>query len=213
MLLSVIPIQPNTSRGYSFGLEGPYFNESVIFSLLIALLFLISVFEVLTLKDYKEYIIKRPHVKKGSSYLTLKNIFDNENRLNILKEILTNPGVHQNELLRDCNLQKGQLQWHLDVLLKNGVIKKEKLRQYRIYFPITSSIEAIENFKNLPTKSKTTEKVFDIIQKNPGISSSEISTVINLARNTVKYHVDKLSGNRLIVLKKKGRKIQIYSNE
>jgi predicted transcriptional regulator len=168
---------------------------------------------VLTLKDYKEYIIKRPHVKMGSSYLTLKNIFNNENRLIILKEILANPGVHQNELLRNCNLQKGQLQWHLDVLLKNGVIKKEKLRQYRIYFPITSSIEAIENFKNLPTKSKTTEKVFDIIQKNPGISSSEISTVINLARNTVKYHVDKLSGNRLIVLKKKGRKIQIYSNE
>jgi predicted transcriptional regulator len=209
-LLSIILSQLITSKLDYFGFERIYTIELVIISLLITFLFLISIFEVLTLKEYKGYIIRRPQIKKGRSYLSLTDIFENENRLNILREILNNPGIHQNELLRNCDLQKGQLQWHLDVLLKNRIIKKEKYGQYTIYFPITSSIESIEKFKNLPVKSETTNKVFELIQKNPGISSSEISKKINLARNTVKYHIDKLSENNLITLKGKGRKIELY---
>ncbi|MFW9988133.1 MAG: winged helix-turn-helix transcriptional regulator, partial [Candidatus Odinarchaeota archaeon] len=123
-----------------------------------------------------------------------------------------NPGIHQNELLRNCALQKGQLQWHLAVLLKNGIIKKEKYGQYTIYFPITFSAESIKNFKSLPKKAETTENILEIIQKNPGINSSEISRILNLSRNTIKYHIDKLSGNSLIYLKEKGRKIELYPN-
>ena len=183
----------------------------IIISVSVAAVLSITIFEVLTVKEYKGYFIKRIHIKKGRSYLTLTDIFENENRVNILKHILNNPGIHQNELLRNCDLQKGQLQWHLDVLLKYRIIKKEKYGQYTIYFPITSSIESIENFKNLPVKSETTSKILEIIQKNPGISSSEISKKINLARNTVKYHIDKLSENNLIFSKERGRKIELYS--
>ncbi len=212
ILLLIILTQIITSEPDSFGYERIYITELVIISLLITFLFLLSIFEVFTLKEYKGYIIRRPHIKNGSSYLTLSDIFENENRLNILRQILNNPGIHQNELLRNCDLQKGQLQWHLDVLLKNRIIKKEKYGQYTIYFPITSSIESIENFKSLPTKSETTEKVLDIIQKNPGINSSKISRILNLSRTTIKYHIDKLSENDLIYLKEKGRKIELYPN-
>ncbi|MFX1589973.1 MAG: winged helix-turn-helix transcriptional regulator, partial [Promethearchaeota archaeon] len=62
-------------------------------------------------------------------------------------------------------------------------------------------------------KSETTTKIFKLIQKNPGISSTEISNNINLARNTVKYHIDKLSENNLILFKRKGRKIELYPKE
>ncbi|MFX1446488.1 MAG: winged helix-turn-helix transcriptional regulator [Promethearchaeota archaeon] len=210
ILLSVILYQIINFKDVFFGRERTFAIEIIIICLLIATLSLISVFEVLTLKEYRGYIIKRPFIKKGSSYLTLNDIFGNENRLNILREILNNPGIHQNELLRNCDLQKGQLQWHLDVLLKYHIIKKEKYGQYTIYFPITSSIESIESFKNLPIKSETTEKVLEIIQKNPGITSSKISRILNLSRNTIKYHIDKLSENDLVNLKEKGRKIELY---
>jgi predicted transcriptional regulator len=182
----------------------------IIISILIAAVLSVSIFEVLTVKEYKGYFIKRIHIKRGKSYLTISDIFENENRVNILTQILNNPGIHQNELLRRCNLQKGQLQWHLDVLLKYHIIKKEKHGQYTIYFPITSSIESIENFKTLPKKSETTSKILDVIQNNPGITSSEIAKKINLARNTVKYHIDKLSESDLIFSKEEGRKLELY---
>ena len=112
--------------------------ESIVIYLLITAIFLIFTLTILTLKEYRSIIIRRSYIQQGNSYLTLTDIFENENRLNIINQILKNPGIHHNELLRYCDLQKGQLQWHLDVLLKYNVIKKEKYGQYTIYFPITT---------------------------------------------------------------------------
>lgn len=211
VILSVVLYQLIKSLDGFFGPIEEITLGIILVSVLIAIVLLLSVFEVLSLKEYRGYFIRKPFIQKGKSYLTLTDIFENENRMNIIKQILNNPGIHQNELMRTCDLQKGQLQWHLDVLLKYRIIKKEKYGQYTIYFPITSSIEEIDHFKNLPAKSETTRKIFELIEKNPGISSSEISKKINLARNTIKYHIDKLSEDNLIHLKENGRKIELYT--
>ncbi|GAF73124.1 unnamed protein product, partial [marine sediment metagenome] len=128
--------------------------------------------------------------------------------VNILTQILNNPGVHHNELLRNCNLQKGQLQWHIDVLLRNQIIKKEKHGQYTIYVPVLKSYDSEEI---IFMKSKTSSEILTIIKNKPGINSSEISRLINLSRSTVKYHIDKLSEENLISLIRKGRKIELFS--
>ena len=212
ILLSVALIHLINLYDQFFGINEAITVGIVIISLLIATILLFSIFEVLTIKEYKGYFIRKSFIKKGRSYLSLTEIFENENRLNILRQILNNPGIHHNELLRSCDLQKGQLQWHLDVLLKYHIIKKEKYGQYTIYFPITSSFDSNDNLKNLLTKSKTTSEILNIIQENPGINSSEISRVLNLSRNTIKYHIDKLSEENLISLTRKGRKIELYPN-
>jgi len=187
-----------------------YFIKQVVFTLLITTLIFVSVFTVLTINDYRRYFTRKIYIKQGRSYLSLADIFENENRLRIVTQILNNPGIHHNELQRSCDLQKGQLQWHLETLLKNNIIKKEKQGQYTIYFPITSSSEAINMYKSRLNKSKTTKNVFDIIIKNPGITSAEISRVLNLSRNSIKYHVDKLIEKQLIKLEKKGHTFELY---
>jgi predicted transcriptional regulator len=126
----------------------------IITSLLLATFLILSFIEVLSVKEYKGHFIRRNFIKRGRSYLTLQDIFENENRVNILTQILKNPGIHQNELLRSCDLKKGQLQWHLDVLLKHNIIKKEHSGQYVTYFPITASFEADDNLKILLSKSR-----------------------------------------------------------
>jgi len=197
-------------------LEEPVFDPDIIvitsflIFLLVPTLIFVSTITALTVKEYRNYFNRRSYIKEGRSYLSLADIFQNESRLKILTEILNNPGIHHNELLRSCNLNKGQLQWHLDTLLKHSIIKKEKYGQYAIYFPITSSIEAIEDFKNQFAKSKTTLEVFNSIKKYPGIKSVEISRILNLSRNSIKYHVDKLLEKHLIRLEKKGRVKELY---
>jgi len=184
----------------------------IIISLSMATILLLSIMEVLTIKEYKGYFLRKSYIKKGKSYLSLSDIFENENRINILTQILNNPGVHHNELLRNCDLQKGQLQWHLDVLLKNHIVKKERYGQYTIYYPIMSSFKTDDNLRNLNLKSKTTSEVLNTIEENPGINSSEISRILNLSRNTIKYHIDKLSEENVIKLVRRGRKIELYPN-
>ncbi|HUW89163.1 MAG TPA: winged helix-turn-helix transcriptional regulator [Candidatus Nanopelagicaceae bacterium] len=189
-----------------------YVIRQVVITLLIATLIFVTVFATLTINDYRSFFDRKNYIKQGRSYLSLTDIFDNENRLKILTQILSNPGIHHNELQRICELQKGQLQWHLKTLLKNNIIKKEKHGQYSIYFPITSSSEAISTYKNRLPKSKTTNFVLDTIIKNPGITSAEISRMLNLSRNSIKYHIDKLLKKHLIKLEKKGRTFELYSS-
>ncbi|MFX1269913.1 MAG: winged helix-turn-helix transcriptional regulator [Promethearchaeota archaeon] len=184
-----------------------------IIILSITVIILLSLSAVISVKEYKNRFMRKQYFYSGRSRLNLKEIFENENRKAIIKLILESPGIHHNELLRECNIQKGQLQWHLDVLLKYNIIRKEKFGQYSVYFPIMNSIETLELFENGLAKSETTTKIFKLIQKNPGISASEISDKINLARNTVKYHVDKLSENNLILFKKNGRKLELFPKE
>jgi len=184
--------------------------RSLLIYLLVPTLIFVSILTALTVKEYSKYFIRRSYIKEGRSYLSLADIFQNESRLKILTEILNNPGIHHNELLRSCNLNKGQLQWHLDTLLKHNIIKKEKYGQYAIYFPITSSTEAIETFKNQFAKSKTTLEVLNAIKKYPGINSAELSRILNLSRNSIKYHIDKLREKHLIKLEKKGRVKELY---
>ena len=199
-----------------FSLDTPFFDPTintikfVIITLIIPLFVFITILAVITIKEYKDYFARRTHIKQGRSYLTLTDIFENENRLNIINQILSNPGIHHNELLRKCELQKGQLQYHLDTLLKYSIIKKEKYGQFTIYFPITTSFDAEEYLENLIAKSKTTSEVLNIIKENPGINSSLISRILNLSRNTIKYHIDKLSKEKLVKLTKRGRKIELY---
>jgi len=184
--------------------------RSILIFLLIPIIIFVATLTALTVNDYRNYFIRRSYINEGRSYLTLADIFQNENRLKILTEILNNPGIHHNELLRSCSLKKGQLQWHLDTLIKHSIIKKERHGQYAIYFPITSTAEAIQSFKSQFPKSKTTLEILNTIKKNPGINSAEISRNMNLSRNSIKYHIDKLIEKRLIKLEKKGRIIKLY---
>ncbi len=192
ILLIVILVQP-IDLDEEPPVRGKGKSESITPNLLITAIFLLTTLTLLTINEYRSYILRRSSCQKSNSYLTLTDIFKNENRLNIINQILRNPGIHHNELLRNCDLQKGQLKWHLDILLKHNVIKKEKYGQYTIYFPITISFDAIEYLENLIAKSKTTSGILKIIKENPGINSSEISRILSLSRNTIKYHIDKLS--------------------
>ena len=197
----------------------PVFDHSIIIirqvvvTLLIATLIFVTVFAALTINDYRSFFERKNYIKQGRSYLSLTDIFENENRLKILTQILSNPGIHHNELQRTCDLQKGQLQWHIETLLKHNIIKKEKDGQYTIYFPITSSSESIRIYRNRLTKSKTTNFVLDTIKKNPGIISAEISRMLNLSRNSIKYHIDKLIEKQLIKVEKKGRNFELYLSD
>jgi len=217
LILSLILLLVVLIKVIDLGEEPTLYGEernigSIIIYLSITTILIVSTLTILTLKEYKSYLVRRSYNPEGNSYLNLTDVFENENRLNIIDQILKNPGIHHNELQRNCELKKGQLEWHLDVLLKYNIIKKEKYGQYTIYFPITTSFDAQDYLENLLAKSKTTSKILDIIKENPGINSSEISRILNLSRNTVKYHVDKLSEDNLINLARKGRKIELYPN-
>ena len=121
--------------------------KSIIFTVLFLLFSLILMFGGVTLLEYKTKFSHKPAISTSRSYLTIEDIFQNENRINIISQVLKSPGIHHNELLRKCNLQKGQLQWHLDILLKNNIIQKENQGQYTLYYAKNKIIESSQSVK------------------------------------------------------------------
>ncbi|MHA1328507.1 MAG: winged helix-turn-helix transcriptional regulator [Promethearchaeota archaeon] len=138
--------------------------------------------------------------------------YNNESRKKIISKILEEPGIHNNELLRRCDLQKGQLQWHLRVLLTHKIIKKAKIGQYVAYFPIFTKNVGDVSIDLTIKKSRTTLNILNVIENNPGINSTNIAKKLNLKRNLVKYHVDKLLRDSLIYSEMNGNKIYFHIN-
>ncbi|MHA1669514.1 MAG: winged helix-turn-helix transcriptional regulator [Promethearchaeota archaeon] len=184
--------------------------ESMIMTVLLLIFSLILIVGTVTLLEYKTKFSNKQVLSTSRSYLTIEDIFQNENRINIISQVLKSPGIHHNELLRKCNLQKGQLQWHLDLLLKNGIIQKEKQGQYTLYYAKNKIIESSQSLKEGIIDSSSTKKILEIIREKPGINSTFIAKRMNLAKNTVTYHVDKLIDANLIYVQKKGRKKEIF---
>jgi len=210
-LLSLFLLIP-PETGKSFYLE-VNINWFLIDLLAFFILILTSLLIILTVNQYKDYFRRKTIVVERYTYLSFEDIFENENRKNIINKILQEPGIHNNELLRKCNLQKGQLQWHLYVLLQYGIIKKEKLGQYVSFFPVLSKKEVKKIPLKLITKSKTSIKILDLIENNPGINSAMIAKKLDMSRSSVKYHVDKLVKLDLIILEKYNREIKLYVNQ
>ena len=210
ILLSIVDYQIYESIEDSYGLEDNAIKWAFIVFISVLILGLISAFISLTVKEYKMYFKGKDFTTKGHHILSYNDIFENENRKKIIASILQEPGIHNNELLRQCNLQKGQLQWHLYVLIQYGIIKKEKVGQFSVFFPIKLARDTNQYSRLLIGKSKTSLKVLDLIEKNPGINSSTIALQLLLNRSTVKYHIDKLKKKDLVLYKHKGRKIELY---
>ena len=74
-LLSVILYQLIESyREPVFGDDDPTLGI-IIISLSMATILLLSIMEVLSIKEYRGYFIRKSYFKKGRSYLTLSDIF------------------------------------------------------------------------------------------------------------------------------------------
>lgn len=148
---------------------------------------------------------------KAGSQFAYNKILNNENRKKIMHQIFLYPGIHYNELLRVTELQPGQLQWHLNKLLKNQIIRKDKIEHFVVYFPTNMQIPVNNDYLFLK-KSKLTFTILNHIKQNSGIYQSKIAHDLNLKRNTVKYHIDKLLQKNFISSAHLGRKKLLYSS-
>ncbi len=147
-------------------------------------------------------------INSGSKF-AYKKIWNNENRKKIIHQIFQYPGIHYSELLRTTKFQPGQLQWHLNKLMENKIIRKDKIEHFTVYFPANMKIP-VNNDYLLIKKSKLTFTILNHIKQNSGIYQSKISHELNLKRNTVKYHIDKLLQKNFISSVQIGRKKHLY---
>ncbi|MHA1561717.1 MAG: winged helix-turn-helix transcriptional regulator [Promethearchaeota archaeon] len=168
---------------------------------------------VMSKEKYRDFLINRViHLNTAPHRLDIEEVLENQIRSQIIDEIIEDPGIHYNEILRIIGTSPSNLAWHLDILESYKVIKKQRIGHYLIYYPYFQENPFSDMNPNI-IKSKTTLEVLKTINEYPGIYMSRISQILKLNRNTIKYHIEKLLEAKLIIKRKQGRKFLLFESK
>jgi predicted transcriptional regulator len=96
--------------------------------------------------------------------------------------------------------------------MENEIIRKDKIEHFAVYFPMNMKVPVNSDYFFLK-KSKITFTILKYIEENSGIYQSKIGHDLNLKRNTVKYHIDKLLQKNFIYSTSIGRKKHLYPSQ
>lgn len=124
-------------------------------------------------------------------------------RERILDIVLSKPGVHLNELMRQVNLDSGALSWHIQVLMDYQLLKMEKVGQYNAYFPrlpikndLPLYLDAVKLMKN-----ETGLRILHLIESEGPKFQAELASILGVEKKTIRYHARRLIDDGIIEIK------------
>ncbi|MHA1560913.1 MAG: winged helix-turn-helix transcriptional regulator [Promethearchaeota archaeon] len=185
-------------------------TDSILFIIIPIICVILLSGLVMSKEKYRDFLINRViHLNTEPHRLDIEEVLENQIRSQIIDEIIEDPGIHYNEILRKIGTSPSNLAWHLDILESYKVIKKQRVGHYLIYYPYFQENPFSDMNPNI-IKSKTTLDVLKTICEYPGIHINKISLILKLNRKTIKYHIEKLHKAKLITMRKQGRKILLF---
>jgi hypothetical protein len=184
---------------------------TIIIVVTIAIIGVLAFFGLMmTHEEYRNYLLTRTvFVNRGAHRLSMDDVLDNETRTRILDQIITQPGIHFKELLRNVNTTSSNLAWHIDVLETYKIIHKQRVGHFLIYYPYLDK-NPFATLDPKIAKSKTTLDIFQLVADNPGMYQNEIARRMGLDHKTAKYHLDKLAVAELVTGRKDGRRTRFF---
>ncbi len=132
---------------------------------------------------------------------------DNPKRCRLYDIISSDPGITFQELSRKVNYSFGTLQYHLRILQKEEIIRKEMKNGERSYFTFEtrSFKDGSKIFGAKDRLSGIQREILAVITDNPEISQNEIINVLRINRFMLYYHLNCLLDRDLILKRKAGR--------
>lgn len=127
---------------------------------------------------------------------------DNANK--ILQFIEHNPGCHLRQIKRELNISMGTLQYHLNLLEKNGKVISDKHSLHRYYFRVGVFLENERNLLKILNKETERDILMYIIEhKNP--NQMEIAKQIQISAPSVNWHINNLVSLGIITEERDGK--------
>jgi len=123
--------------------------------------------------------------------MTKDALLELESRREIYQLISGSPGLHFRELQRRLDIAYGKLQYHIEVLVKHGLIEEEKTEEYsRFYLSNFKSIMEREIMSLL--RQKSVRHILVYLLENPGSQNKDIADATGLSPSTISWHIGRL---------------------
>ncbi|MBN4049015.1 winged helix-turn-helix transcriptional regulator [archaeon AH-315-M20] len=133
-----------------------------------------------------------------------KKTLELESRRKIYQIVKNFAGSHYREIERKSKLSTGSVQYHLDFLTRQKLIKLEKEGNTVRYFPkgFSSENEKIMSF----LRQRSVRNILLFILTHANCNHEQIVKFVKLSPSTVSWHLKKLQDNIIISATRKGRK-------
>jgi len=133
-----------------------------------------------------------------------------ESRNRVYKIIEESPGLHFRELQRRSGLAVGALQYHLDTLQKNHLIRVEKQGRFNRYFSVRG-IQLGEQEKTISIlRQESARKIVIFLLQKKQANNFDIAEAVQLSASTVSWHLSKLVESGVVSEKRSGKQKMFF---
>jgi len=137
--------------------------------------------------------------------LNKEELLDNETRGMIRGCIISDPGIHYNEIQRRLNMGNGKAAYHLMALEREGIIKSRSDGRLRRFYP------AEMRFDQAPIRLDRLQKlIFDFLREREGLTQREVASALGISTPTVSRNMKRMAELGVVRLERHGITIRCY---
>jgi predicted transcriptional regulator len=136
------------------------------------------------------------------------DLLDNETRGMIRGCIISDPGIHYNEIQRRCGLGNGKAAYHLQALEREGIIRSRSDGRLRRFYP------AEMRLVDAPVRLDRLQRlIFDFLRERDGLSQREIAGALGISTPTVSRNLKRMAGMGVVRLERRGITVRCFLPE
>jgi predicted transcriptional regulator len=143
----------------------------------------------------------------------IKKFVENQNRQNIFKYIIDNPGTIKAEISRNLMINRGTVKYHVRKLESDNNIASMKAGKFTRLFKNSSALKNDDKIIASHIRGETSRILLWTILENPGITNQELAETLRLDKSTVHWHAHKFLADDMIRFEKEGRYLKYYVND
>lgn len=140
----------------------------------------------------------------------IKRFVKNQNRQNISKYIIDNPGTTKAEISSNLGINRGTVKYHVHKLESDSKIASMKVSKFTKLFKNSSELKNDEKIITSHIRGETSRILLWSILENPGITNQELAKTLRLDKSTVHWHANKFLADDMIRFEKEGRYLKYY---
>lgn len=140
-----------------------------------------------------------------------RELLDHEAREEILELLKREPGLCFQEIQERVGLAPGTTKWHLDKLASSDFVASDEDGRHTRFFP--TGIEPDTRSAVVAMRDESRLALVRMIERNPGLSQSDLSDATGLAQSTVSHHVKRLVEDGLVTKERDGRSVRYHIDD
>jgi predicted transcriptional regulator len=198
--------EPNPNDQAGASIKGEDVTEFSDFTIYIQILLWVILLNIISSIDMLLYPTRLIYVITGFRITQQANLLDNSSRHIIHTYIKNNHGAYFSEIVENTGLNRGTVQYHLQILeTKNKIEAYEDSGKIR-YFLKSSEYSKEEKKVLVTLKNITNQRIISEIL-NGKFNNATLAREIGISKGTVSWHMKNLKETGLIKETKTGRNV------